>query len=352
MRYRRLIAPILLTLLLIATGGTLPAQIPAYKHVVAVVLENHSYSQIIGNPQAPNINAVAASGATIVTASNDLSGVSSGSHGVRHPSQPNYLELYSGNNQGVIQDGRPGTTDEPFSQPPPFNTPNLGALLRRAGRTFATYSESLPYKGYDGDSHTTVTGQNQYERKHNPAANWVNDINPTPYQLPSTVNLPFSAFRQFNKQTTKYASLPTVSLIVPNEQHDMHDGTIQQADSWLKINVFDTYLAWAETHNSLLIITFDEDGDNTPNNLIPTIFAGAAVKPGKYIEAFLNAANPYLASPTDPGVQTPTGTAMNHYNVLSTIEDIYRLPHIAGSINRPAVVDVFAPTQPQLPALP
>jgi hypothetical protein len=91
----------------------------------------------------------------------------------------------------------------------------------------------------------------------------------------------------------------------------------------------------------LLIVTFDEDGDNTASNQIATIFAGAKIKPGTYTETNLNANNPHVGSPTDPGIQTPTGTAMNHYNVLSTIEDIYGLAHIGGSLNRRPVSDIF-----------
>ena len=329
------------SLLATAATHTVSASTVVPDHVVIVVFENHTYADIIGNPAAPNFTALAAAGANIVAAALDPTAIASGSHAVRHPSQPNYLELYSGNNQGVIQDGRPGTSAEPFSVPPPWNTPNLGAALRNAGFSFATYSESLPSVGFDGDAATTVPGQNQYQRKHNPAANWENDANPTGNYLPSSVNQPFSAFQAIGSSAGSFAGLPTVSLVVPNEQNDMHDGTIAQADAWLKTNILDPYLAWANTHHSLRIVTFDEDGNNTVTNQIPTIFAGPMVKAGNNTEANLNRANPYLGSPTEPGIQTPTYTAMNHFNVLSTIEDFYHIAPIGGSVNRPPVSDVF-----------
>lgn len=310
------------------------AQPPAFDHIVVVIEENHSFGDIIGNSAAPNINALAASGANIINASTDPQGNTSGSHAVRHPSQPNYLELYSGSNQGTIQDGHPGTTDEPFSSPPPFTTPNLGAALRNGGFSFATYSQTLPSVGFDGDS------SGEYMRKHNPVTNWMNDINPTANQYPSTLNQPFTTFQQIASSPGGFANLPTVSFVVPDQTYDMHDGTIQQADDWLKQNVIDTYLPWAMTHNSLLVVTWDEDGDNTASNQIPTIFAGARVKPGNYTEANLNANNPDVAT-TGPGIQTPTGVAMNHWNVLSTIEDIYGLSHIGNSMNRLPVSDIF-----------
>jgi hypothetical protein len=169
----------------------------------------------------------------------------------------------------------------------------------------------------------------------------MNDSNPTTNQLPSSVNQPFSTFQAIAASPGGFANLPTVSFVVPDQDYDMHDGTIQQADDWLQTNIIDTYLPWAINHNSLLIVTWDEDGTNTPTNQIPTIFAGANVRPGNYTETNLNINNPHVGSPTDPGIQTPTGTAMNHYNVLATIEDVYGLEHIGGSANRPPVSDIF-----------
>lgn len=312
------------------------AQPPAYDHIVVVIEENHSFGDIIGNmSEAPNINALAASGANIVNASTDPQSNTSGSHAVRHPSQPNYLELYSGSNQGTIEDGHPGTAPEVFSSPPPFTTPNLGAALRNSGFSFATYSQTLPSVGFDGDSNGA------YMRKHNPVTNWMNDVNPTANQYPSILNQPFETFQQIATSAGGFANLPTVSFVVPDQNFDMHDGTIQAADTWLKENIIDTYLPWAMMHNSLLIVTWDEDGDNTATNQIPTIIAAAKVNPGNYTETNLNANNPHIGSPSDPGIQTPTGTAMNHYNVLATIEDVYGLSHIGGSMNRRPLSDVF-----------
>src|SRR5258708_31149717 len=74
--------------------------LPHPDHVVIVIMENHSFGQIIGNSAAPNINALAAEGANIVNAPADSGAITSGSHASRHPSQPTYLELFSGNHHG------------------------------------------------------------------------------------------------------------------------------------------------------------------------------------------------------------------------------------------------------------
>ena len=310
------------------------AALPHPDHVVVVIMENHSFGQIIGNSAAPNINALAAEGANIVNASTDPGAVISGSHALRHPSQPNYLELFSGNHQGVLQDGRPGTSSEPLSPPLPFNTPNLAASLIASGLTFATYSESLPSVGFDGDSYSTDPAKSQYERKHNPIANWQAADAPANYHVPPSCNQPFSAFPT---DAAGYAALPTVAFVVPNQQNDMHDGSIDQGDAWLKTNILDGYYQWAKTHNSLLIVTFDEDGTNTLTNQIATIFAGALVKPGNYPETNINPPDARLPD----GWITPTGTAMNHYNLLRTIEEMFGLAPIGGSANTPPITDVF-----------
>src|ERR1700730_6305814 len=113
-------------ILLLAIAGSFAAlkntmALPRPDHVVIVIMENHSYGQIIGAADAPNINALAAEGANFVTAPVDPIGATSGSHALRHPSQPNYLELFSGDHQGLLQDGHPGTSSEPLSSSPPFN---------------------------------------------------------------------------------------------------------------------------------------------------------------------------------------------------------------------------------------
>src|SRR3954471_10519329 len=85
------------------SAPTLLRALPHPDHVVVVILENKSFGQIIGNPAAPNINALAAEGASVVNSPSDPGAIMSGSHALRHPSQPNYLELFSGSHQGVLQ---------------------------------------------------------------------------------------------------------------------------------------------------------------------------------------------------------------------------------------------------------
>jgi hypothetical protein len=103
--------------------------------------------------------------------------------------------------------------------------------------------------------------------------------------------------------------------VIPNLNDDMHDGTIQQGDSWLQTNLLN-YVTWAQNNNSLLIVQFDEDQGTTSNH-IATIFVGPMVKPGNY------------------------GEKINHYNVLRTIEDMYGLPHLGKTTTAAPITDVW-----------
>jgi hypothetical protein len=253
------------------------AFVPRPDHVVVVMEENHSYGEVIGSSAAPYINSLAQAGALFTD-----------SHAIEHPSQPNYLDLFSGSNQGVTDDSCPHT----------FSMSNLGEGLIRGGLTFGGYSEDLPSTGYTG------CASGFYARRHNP---WVNFTN-----IPAAANKPFASW------PSDLSNLPTLSFVVPNVSNDMHDltsGTVERADTWLHDHL-EAYRQWAMSHNSLLIVTWDED-DNTASNHIATIFVGPMVRPGRYAER------------------------INHFNVLRTIEDMYGLPAVGGSATAGPVTDVW-----------
>jgi acid phosphatase len=278
MKTRERLLPVLLcgaASLCFATGAlAAPPSIPVPDHVVIVMEENHSFDSVIGSPQAPYINSLASAGALFTD-----------SHGVEHPSQPNYLDLFSGSNQGVTSDKCPQS----------FDVANEGSELLGAGLSFTGYSEDLPGKGSE------VCTSGAYARKHAPWTDFTN--------LPAKVNLPFTSF------PAKYKRLPTVSWVIPNLDHDMHDGTIAQADTWLQDNL-SGYVKWTKKHNSLLIVTWDED-DGTQANHIATIFVGPMVKRGQYSET------------------------INHYNVLRTIEEMYGLELLGNSQSAAPITDVW-----------
>ncbi len=270
---------------LIASCVPIPSLAPpctprAPQRVLIVIEENKSYFEIIANPDAPYINRLAAEGALFTS-----------SFAVTHPSQPNYIAFFSGSANGVSDNAA-----YPHDQ---FTSPNLGSKLLAAELTFAGYSDSLPETGFDGHSAgDDLTGL--YQRKHNPWVNWQDASIPLPpNKLPPTVNRPFTDF------PADFEDLPTVAIVVPNQKHDMHDGSIAEADAWLEQHIA-PFVAWADSHDALLILTFDED-DGREFNRIVTIFHGPRVHPGRYPEP------------------------INHYTILRTLEEMFALPHTANT---------------------
>src|ERR1700722_11012512 len=219
------------------------AAVPTPAHIVVVVEENRSQTNIIGNKSAPYINQLAAGGAMMAQSFAEV-----------HPSEPNYYALFAGNT--LVKDN--------VCPVNAGNEPNLGSQLLAAGYSFVGFAESLPAPG----SEDCRAGK--YARKHVPWASFTN--------IPGSHSLPFSAF----PAPSNYAGLPTVSMVIPNLDDDMHDGSIAQGDQWLYQNL-SQYAGWARANNSLLILTWDED-DNTSRNQIPTVFYGANVRPGTYNE--------------------------------------------------------------------
>jgi phosphatidylinositol-3-phosphatase len=273
-----LLAAILMPAHLFAAGGP-----PRPDHVVVVVEENHSFDEILGSKEAPYINRLASSGALMAR-----------SFAVAHPSEPNYLALFSGSTQGVTSDACPVDFGK---------SPNLAAALLSKGFTFKAFSDSLPSRG------STTCRSGAYARKHNPWADWQEKGG-----FPAADNLPFTSF----PAGPDYGSLPTVCWVIPNLDNDMHDGTIGDGDAWLQKNL-GAYAQWCGSHNSLLILTWDEDDKETTANQILTVFYGAGVRAGKYDEV------------------------INHYSVLRTILEWFHLPAFNEAAKAAPVTDIFLP---------
>ncbi len=256
--------------------------IPRPDHTVVVILENHAYSDVIGNGSVPYINFLKNAGANFTD-----------SHAVTHPSQPNYLALFEGDTENLSDNSCPHT----------FSAGNLASGLLTSGQTFLGYSESMPSNGYTGCD----TGN--YARRHNP---WVNYSN-----VPASVNLTFDSF------PADYGALPTVAYVVPDLCHDMHDCSVATGDAWLESRLHG-YVQWAGSHNSLFILTFDEDAGNTATNQIPTIVVGPMVQPGDY------------------------AMRIDHYNLLRTLEDMYGVPATGKAANAEPITGVWKVPRPSI----
>ena len=330
-------------------GPLNPLTPPSYDHIVVVILENHGYSEVLG-ATLPFLNGVLRAGGADMTQSYSL----------QHPSQDNYYWLFSGANQGVAYDTAPTA---PFT-----NAPNLYTEITSAGKTFAGYLDAYPgaAKLYAGGGR--VVNGVDYVTRHVP---WLGFSN-----VPAKVSRDFTTF---GTNATSFSKLPAVSFVIPGLEHDMHDYATGQevsnvtnsgiamtnADTWLSNNL-SAYAAWAVSNNSLLIVTTDEDstadwttppnpsanyhgsnpvaltapnalfshtstttngGAQTGPNQITTLFYGAQVMPGSYLE----------------------GNGITHVNVLRTIEWLCGISSGVGAqssavttIGEAPVTDIFA----------
>lgn len=241
-------------------------------------MENRNYEAIAANAQMPYVNGTLIPQGILLR----------NSHGVTHPSEPNYIALFSGSTRGVSGDPCPIDLG---------NAPNLASELIAAGKTFTALSESMPRDGFTGCSSALL-----YARKHNP---WVNFSN-----VPASSNVVYDGWPA--------SGIANVVWIIPNLCHDMHDCPARVGDAWLAKNL-PPILAWDAKNDGLLIVTWDEaEPDQDGTNHIATILAGPMVKTG-----------------------VADMQRIDHYGILHTIETIFGLPCIAKDCQAPVLAGIW-----------
>jgi phosphatidylinositol-3-phosphatase len=253
-------------MLIAAMGNATASQVqkastPGFSHVVILVLENRPFNQIYRNKNAPFLNRLAECGALMTN-----------SFGVAHPSQPNYLALFSGSTHNVVDDLKHD-----------LDGPNIATALAHARKSFAGFVEK------------------KTPRKHRPWASFA-DARETE--------------RRMEQFPAAFSKLPAVSFVIPDNNNDMHDGSVAQADKWIEAQIA-PYARWAVHNNSLLIVTFDEAPFLSRNHIF-TLFYGAHVKPGPYSER------------------------IDHYDVLRTLLDIERLAPFGKAAERQPITSIWA----------
>lgn len=216
------------------------AQIPASDHVVLLVAENHSYSQVVGNTSAmPYLNSLI-----------NNYGLATNYDANSHYSIPNYFWLTTGT-YVTLNDGSTKV----------FNVDNVTRYLMAAGKTWKAYEESIPSAGYTGP---TVE---PYERNHDPFVYFSDVVN-------SSALMNVVPFTQFATDIANN-QLPNFSFITPNSQHDGHTANLSAMDQWLKTSLAPLFAspAFQPGGNGLLIITFDEslDADCLPLPVCPKL---------------------------------------------------------------------------------
>ena len=354
--------------------------VPRIDHAFVILMENHAYSQIIGNAGAPFINSYAKS-----------ANLATNYYAVGHPSLTNYLEIVGGSNFGIINDDSPDwhnttcvpnivsgipadesaasntcpiagsgwdaatpavdTTNEGTPQEPVYNFPlspaftvgsNIADQLVQAGKTWKSYQENLPPYGADrvNNSDGLVSDLTEsepgmpklYAVKHNPFVYFANIQAGEDHKLSLHQIVGFDAlYADLQKD-----DVPSLAFIAPNQCHDQHgrgtsevgtgcsvdQNAIAQGDAGLQtlINAIKGSKAWKHGNNVIVVVWDENDYSSLPNQVVTIVDTSYA--------------------PT--GIQS--NVRYNHFSLLKTLEAGFGLPYLnhAADQNVSVMSDLFS----------
>ena len=281
-----------------ATKAVRPAQWTGT--VFTIVMENHSRDAILGNSAAPYINQLAHDNA-----------VAAGYHdSYVHPSEPNYIWMVAGQNFGILND------DDPSRNQTISETAHLANQIEQAGLTWKTYQEDMGQP-------CGLKSHGLYAVKHNPFA-YFSDINGWNGQT-------FAPSARCTEHMVDYTQLdadlaagnvPDYVFITPNMIHDMHDGSIQDGDTWLSHEVPKILASPRYKNGGALFLLWDEGSSQTDDP--PFIAVTPNAKPGFVSQtdydtsSFLKTVQSMLGVEPLPCSATPDG--------VSAMSDLFTVP--------------------------
>jgi acid phosphatase len=258
-----------------------------------VMEENRSYSTVVGSAGVwPSLNHLIGEGALPTNYYADS-----------HPSIGNYFMLTTG--QLLTTDDNSTTV---------WNVDNIARRMLASGVSFKVYAEGIS-RGYLGGN----TGL--YLIRHNPFP-MLSDV-ASSSQVANECLWPFSQFAIDLANGT----LPEFSFIVPDVDDDAHDGTPQQADSWLQTNVIaplSTYPAFQPNGDGFLIVDFDEADSSD------TTYGGGHVSPV------------FWGPNVRVGYTQTSNTVYQHESMLRTVMEALSLPNPPGdAATAPSMAEFF-----------
>jgi hypothetical protein len=229
-----------------------------YDHVFVVVEENHGFTDVIGNPAAPNLNKLA-----------QQFGLATAYYGVTHPSEPNYVAVLGGSTFGV-------NNDNPYYSNK-VNQPSLISQLDKAGVSWKAYLQGLPYAGYQGMCYPAKCNGTPdidplYVSKHDGIQNFTTSLNPADWSR----QVPIEAL----SKDLSSGHVPAFNYVIPDECRDQHgdppycvdSGSAGDPQDQHLVATGDQYLGqlvstitsasfWAKGNNAINIV-YDEGNDN------------------------------------------------------------------------------------------
>jgi phospholipase C len=259
-----------------AACGQSARRAPVIHRVIVVVMENHSYSDIIGH--APFITSLA-----------HRCGLANNYHAVGHPSLPNYLAMTSGSTHGTTSDCTPSEC--------PMPGPSIFSQVTNHHLRWRSYAESMP-----GSCDTGSNGL--YAARHVPAVYYLR-VRPTCHTHVRASGA-LTTGRLHHALNSGHA--PSYMFVTPNLCNDMHDCSVSTGDTWLSrwIPMMTKSRAYRNGHTAILLVWDEGGGDNQ----VPLIVVSPYTRAG-----------------------TVSTRAMNHYSLLRASEHLLGFRRYLGAAN-------------------
>lgn len=259
--------------------GARADQRPTVRHVIVIVMENRSYSEIVG--RAPYITALA-----------HRCGLATDYHAVAHPSLPNYLAMTSGSTHGIASDCSPAEC--------PAGGRSIFSQVTAHRLGWRSYAGSMPAPCDTGSG-------GLYAARHVPAV----------YYL-AVRSICRSHVRRLGRLGSGHlhdalngGHAPAYMFVTPNMCNDMHDCGVAAGDRWASrwIPMMRRSRAYRAGH-TVILLTWDED-DGSSGNRVPLV----------------------AVSPYTPAGRT-SSRPLNHYSLLRAAEHLLGIRRFLGEARR------------------
>jgi phosphatidylinositol-3-phosphatase len=262
------------------------AAVSPYPHVLVIMEENQGYAATLGSCGSASPDPYWCSLASSYTSLTSW-------FAITHPSLPNYLAVTSGSNQGCGSD----------SCMAGLSANNLGNQLTQAAIPWTAYMESMPSPCFTGSA------SGEYAMKHNPFEYFSDDRSPChdlPYPGASGI-----------VSTLDGSSAPDFVWITPNLVDDMHDGSVQQGDAWLKSNLPSILKSsWFTNYDATVVITMDENEAQSGGRCCGDAAGGQV---------------PTVVISNNAKGHGDVSVEGSHFGTLRTIEEAFKLPLLGGA---------------------
>ena len=279
-------------------GVPVPASpLSSIRTVFVILEENHNWAEIESSTTAPFLRDTL---------------LRMGAHAKQyfnppglHPSEPNYIWLEAGSNLGIVDNSDPVFNHR-------STTDHLVSYLSRAGISWKAYAEDIDGAG------CPLSNVGKYAVRHVPFL-FFDDV--TQGNDPGSPEC-IAHIRPYSELDADMANnrVARYNFIKPNLNHDMHDGTIADADAWLSRELPKIFASRAYQNGGAVFITWDEGegGQDGPIGMIVL--------------------SPYAKAGYSNSIQ------YNHSSTVRTLQEIFGVsPLLGSSASSTDLSDLFDP---------